>query len=119
MSHYQQRGPMTKSQCTPEDGNDFVTIAQAADGKLMTKIFFVDSEGREQIRNFDKEHLFNFYTRPVTYLEDLALILDGLDQYSCVIHGKLIEGTKTPCRGRLIPDAATGDPATMEGAAHF
>jgi len=39
----------------PGDGLlDFVTAARAADGKLMTKVFFVDGEGREQARSYDK-----------------------------------------------------------------
>ena len=29
---------------------DFITVATAADGKLMTKIFYVDRDGKEQTR---------------------------------------------------------------------
>jgi hypothetical protein len=111
---------------TPDriDGNssdrphDFITVATAADRKLMTKIFFVDRDGREQTRNFDKGYLFNFSTRPVACLDDLARVLDGLDRHSCVIYGRLIEGTSMPCRRLLNADAKTGDPATIEDAAH-
>jgi hypothetical protein len=97
---------------------DFITVATAADGKLMTKIFFVDRDGREQTRNFDKGYLFNFSTPPVACLDDLARVLDGLDQHSCVIYGRLIKGTAMPCRRLLNADAKTGDPATIEDAAH-
>jgi hypothetical protein len=46
-------------------------------------------------------------------------VLNDLDQHSCVIHGQLIEGTITPCRRLLNADAKTGDPATIEDAAHY
>jgi hypothetical protein len=97
---------------------DFITVATAADRKLMTKIFFVGRDGREQTRNFDKGYLFNFSTRPVACLDDLARVLDGLKQHSCVIYGRLIEGTSMPCRRLLNTDAKTGDAATIEDAAH-
>jgi len=97
---------------------DFVTVATAADGKLMTKIFFVDSEGREQFRSYDKCYFFNFSTPAIACLDDLARVLDGLDRHSCVIYGRLIEGTVTPCRRLKNADAETGDPATIEDAAH-
>jgi hypothetical protein len=97
---------------------DFITVATAADRKLMTKIFFVGRDKREQTRNFDKGYLFNFSTRPVACLDDLARVLDGLKQHSCVIYGRLIEGTSMPCRRLLNRDAKTGDAATVEDAAH-
>jgi hypothetical protein len=97
---------------------DFITVATAADGKLMTKVFFVDREGREQTRSYDKGYLFNFSTTPVACLDDLARVLDELDQHSCVIYGQLIEGRSMPCRRLLNADAKTGDPATIEDAAH-
>lgn len=98
---------------------DFVTIATAADGKLMTKIFYVDGEGREQTRSYDKGYLFNVATPVIGCLDDLARVLNGLDRHSCVIYGRLIEGTITPCRRLLNADPKTGDPATIEDAAHF
>ncbi len=97
---------------------DFVTVATAADGKLMTKVFLVDSEGHEQTSSYDKGYLFNFSTPAVACLDDLARVLDGLDRHSCVIYGRLIKGTVTPCRRLLNADAKTGDPATIEDAAH-
>jgi hypothetical protein len=99
--------------------SDFVTVATAVDGKLMTKIFFVDGQRREQTRSFDKGYLFNFSTPAVGCLDDLARVLDGLDRHSCVIYGRLIEGTVTPCRRLLNADEKTGAPATLEDAAHF
>ncbi len=98
---------------------DFMTIATAADDKLMTKVFFVDSEGHEQTRSYDKGYLFNFSTPTVGCLDDLARVLNDLDRHSCVIYGRLIEGTKTPCRRLLNADAKTGDPATIDDAAHY
>jgi hypothetical protein len=94
------------------------TVATAADGKLMTKLFFVDRERREQTRSYDKGYLFSFSTPPVACLDDLAGVLDSLGRHSCVIYGRLIEGTSMPCRRLLNPDAKTGDPATIEDAAH-
>ena len=41
---------------------DFVTVATAADRKLMTKVFLVDGEGHEQTRSYEKGYLFNFST---------------------------------------------------------
>src|SRR5438067_15017 len=96
----------------------FITVATAADGKLMTKVFFVDRDGTEQTRSYDKGYLFRFSTRPVACLDDLARVLDGLDRHSCVIYGRLIEGTSMPCRRLLNEDAKTDDPATIEDAAH-
>lgn len=98
---------------------DFITVATAADGKLMTKIFLVDSDGREQTRSYDKGYLFNFSTPAVACLDDLARVLDHLGRHSCVIYGRLIEGTVTPCRRLMKTDAKTGDPAAIEDAAHF
>src|SRR6266851_1435771 len=97
---------------------DFITVARAADRKLMTKVFFVDPDGREQTRSYDKGYLFNFSTATVACLDDLARVLDGLDKHSCVIYGRLIEGTSMPCRRLLNADAKTGDPATIEDATH-
>ena len=97
---------------------DFITVATAADGKLMTKVFFADRDGTEQTRSYDKGYLFRFSTRPVACLDDLARVLDGLDRHSCVIYGRLIEGTSMPCRRLLNADQKTGHPATIEDAAH-
>jgi hypothetical protein len=97
---------------------DFITVAAAADGKLMTKVFFVDSEGQEQTRSCDKGYLFNFLMSAVSCLDDLARVLDSLDQHSCVIYGRPIEGTLMPCRRLLNADKTTGEPATIEDAAH-
>jgi hypothetical protein len=97
---------------------DFITVATAADGKLMTKIFYVDRDGKEQTRSNDKGYLFRFSTRPVACLDDLARVLDSLDRHSCVIYGRVIEGTSMPCRRLLNADQKTGDPATIEDAAH-
>jgi len=96
---------------------DFVTVATTADGKLMTKVCFVDSAGREQTRSYDKGYLFNFSMQPIGSLDDLARVLDGLGRHSCVIYGRLIEGTAMPCR-RLLTDKETGDLATIEDAPH-
>jgi hypothetical protein len=98
---------------------DFVTVATAADGKLMTKVFFADGQGRGQTRSYDKGYRFNFSTPAVSCLDDLAGVLDGLDQHSCVLYGRLIEGTETPCRRLLNADKKTDDPATIEDAPHF
>lgn len=98
---------------------DFVTVATAVDGKLMTKVFFADGQGRGQTLSYDKGYRFNFSTLAVSCLDDLAGVLDGLDQHSCVLYGRLIEGTETPCRRLLNADKKTGDPATIEDAAHF
>ena len=97
---------------------DFITVATAADGKLMTKVFFVDRDGEEQTLSYDKGYLFTFFTRPAACLDDLARVLDGLDRHSCVIYGRLIEGTSMPCRRLLNADQKTGHPATIEDAAH-
>src|SRR5438309_1917987 len=67
----------------PDRRRDFITVASAADGKLMTKVFFVDRDGREQTRSYDKGYLFTFSTPAVTCLDELARVLDGLDQHSC------------------------------------
>src|SRR5260370_36152789 len=91
---------------------DFITVATAADGKLMTKIFYIDQDGCDQTRSCDKGYLFRFSTSAVASLDDLAGVLDGLDRHSCVIYGRLIAGTATPCRRLLKVDATTGDPAT-------
>lgn len=114
--------PIDKPETTRGTGaglSDFVTVATAADGKLMTKVFSVDSEGREQTLSYDKGYRFNFSTPAVACLQDLAQVLDGLDRYSCVIYGRLIEGTLTPCRRLLNADKETGDPAAIEDAAHY
>ena len=97
---------------------DFITVATAADGKLMTKVFFVDRDGEEQTLSYDKGYLFNFFTRPAACLDDLVRVLDGLDRHSCVIYGRLIEGISMPCRRLLNADQKTGHPATIEDAAH-
>jgi hypothetical protein len=97
---------------------DFITVAAAADGKLMTKIFYIDREGREQTRNCDKGYFFNFPMSAVSCLDDLAQVLDSLDQHSCVIYGRPIEGTLMPCRRLLNADKTTGEAATIEDAAH-
>jgi len=102
----------------PDPPRDLITVATAADGKLMTKVFFVDHDGEEQTRSYDKGYLFNFSARPLACLDDLARVLDGLDRHSCVIYGRLIEGTSMPCRRLLNPDAKTGHPSTIEDAAH-
>src|ERR1700730_6229405 len=101
------------------DASDFVTVARAVDRKLMTKVFFIDQEGHEQARNCDKGYLFNFSTRSVTCLDELAGVLDSLGRHSCVIYGRLIEGTSMQCRRLWNADSKTGDPATIEDAAHF
>src|SRR5579862_2105082 len=93
---------------------DFITVATAADGKLMTKIFLVDSDGRKMVRKYDKGYLFNFAAQPVGSLDDLARVLDSPDQHSCVIYGRLIDGTRTPCQ-RLY----TQEPLAIEDAAHY
>ena len=91
---------------------DFITVATAADGKLMTKVFFVDRDGEEQTLSYDKGYLFNFFTRAAACLDDLVGVLDGLDRHSCVIYGRVIEGISMPCR-RLLnsdqKDRASGD----------
>src|SRR5438045_1985374 len=97
---------------------DFITVATAADGKLMTKVFFVDRDGEEQTLSYDKGYLFNFFTQPAACLDDLVRVLDGLDRHSCVIYGRLIAGTSMPCRRLLNADQKTGHPATIEDAAH-
>ncbi len=97
---------------------DFITVATAADGKLMTKVFFVDRDGEEQTLSYDKGYLFTFFTRPAACLDDLVRVLDGLDRHSCVIYGRLIEGISMPCRRLLNADQKTGHPATIEDAAH-
>jgi hypothetical protein len=51
---------------------DFITVVTAADGKLMTKIFYIDQDGREQTRSCDKGYLFNFSMPTVACLDDLA-----------------------------------------------
>jgi hypothetical protein len=76
--HPRRRGPLRR------EGNDmsapekaalgvgpthFVTVATAADRKLMTKIFSVDSGGREQTRSYDKGYLFSFSTPAVGCLD--------------------------------------------------
>ena len=118
-SYDQGQGHTAKAQCAPDRSSDFVTAARTADGKLMTKVFFVDDEGREQTRSYDNGYLFYFRAVRITCLADLACTLNRLNRYTCVIYGKLIENTPMPCRRRLRPDAETGYPATIEDAAHF
>jgi hypothetical protein len=91
-----------------------VTVATAADGKLMTKVFYVDGKGREQTRQYDKGYLFDFSMRAIGCLDDLARMLDSLDRHSCVIYGRLIEGTLTPCRRLLNADEKKGHPAAIQ-----
>ena len=74
--------------------------------------------GVSQRRSYDKGYLFTFSTPAVTCLDDLAGVLDSLGRHSCVIYGRLIEGASMPCRRLLNADPKTGDPATIEDAAH-
>lgn len=110
-----EEGPELRDLLQPDD---FVTVARAADRKLMTKVFLVDGEGHEQARSYDKGYLFNFSTPAIACLDDLAHVLDGLDRHSCVIYGRPIKGTVTPCRRLLKADAEKGDPAAIEDTAH-
>src|SRR6476620_10625909 len=113
-SYDQGQSHTAKAQCASDGSSDFVTIARTSDEKLMTKVFFVDDEGREQTRSYDNGYLFYFLAVRITCLADLARTINRLNRYTCVICGKLIEGTPMPCRRRLRPDAETGYPATIE-----
>jgi hypothetical protein len=67
-----EEGPELRDLLQPDD---FVTVARAADRKLMT------GEGHEQARSYDKGYLFNFSTPAIACLDDLARVLDGLDRH--------------------------------------
>jgi len=76
------QGHTAKAQCAPDGSSDFVTAARTADQKLMTKVFFVDDEGREQTRSYDNGYLFYFLAVRITCLADLARTLNRLNRYT-------------------------------------
>src|ERR1700736_2594650 len=94
-----------------------LTVLRSVSGKLATKQFSLQKDGKIRNRSYGDEKYFAVNSVTVTNIDTLAQELDKLtrDPHSFIIRGGARAGTTRERTRRLaLPDRKTGEPATFE-----